>query len=110
MEGTLPLFAFNTQRVRVQSWAEETTEATLNSQLASGTSVKLEIPLDSALPIRTRPSIEVRVAADQHTSNIRDLPRPAREPVRRDSLKRREALLKGNEGSRRRQRWENGLS
>ena len=28
-------------------------------------------------------------------------------PVRRDSLKRREALLKGKEGSRRRQRWEN---
>ncbi|TKA50820.1 hypothetical protein B0A49_12736, partial [Cryomyces minteri] len=30
-----------------------------------------------------------------------------REPIRRDSLKRREALLKGKEGSRRRQRWEN---
>lgn len=31
-----------------------------------------------------------------------------REPIHRDSLKRREALLKGKEGSRRRQRWENG--
>lgn len=30
-----------------------------------------------------------------------------REPIRRDSLKRRESLLKGKEGSRRRQRWEN---
>ena len=30
------------------------------------------------------------------------------EPIRRDSLKRREALLRGREGSRRRQRWENG--
>ncbi|KAH0544296.1 hypothetical protein FGG08_001559 [Glutinoglossum americanum] len=30
-----------------------------------------------------------------------------REPLRRDSLKRREALLKGKEGSRRRRRWEN---
>lgn len=30
-----------------------------------------------------------------------------REPIRRDSLKRRELLLKGKEGSRRRQRWEN---
>jgi hypothetical protein len=27
----------------------------------------------------------------------------------RDSQKRREALLKGKEGSRRRQRWENGM-
>lgn len=32
-----------------------------------------------------------------------------REPIRRDSLKRREALLKGKDGSRRRQRWENGI-
>jgi hypothetical protein len=29
-------------------------------------------------------------------------------PVRKDSMKRRDALLKGKEGSRRRQRWENG--
>ena len=34
--------------------------------------------------------------------------RPHYEPLRRDSLKLREALLKGKEGSRRRQRWENG--
>jgi hypothetical protein len=33
-----------------------------------------------------------------------------KEPGRRDSQKRREALLKGKEGSRRRQRWENGIS
>jgi hypothetical protein len=33
-----------------------------------------------------------------------------RDPIRRDSLKRREALLKGKEGSRRRQRWENGMN
>lgn len=34
--------------------------------------------------------------------------RPRKEPLRRDSLKGREALLRGKEGSRRRQRWENG--
>jgi hypothetical protein len=33
---------------------------------------------------------------------------PARKLVRRDSLDRREALLKGKEGSRQRRRWENG--
>jgi hypothetical protein len=31
-----------------------------------------------------------------------------KEPLKRDSLKRRDALLKGKEGSRRRQRWNNG--
>ncbi|KAK6507485.1 hypothetical protein TWF481_005916 [Arthrobotrys musiformis] len=30
-----------------------------------------------------------------------------RRPLRRDSMKRREALIKGKEGTRRRQRWEN---
>jgi CHASE1-domain containing sensor protein len=33
---------------------------------------------------------------------------PRNEPMRPDSLKRREALLKGKEGSRQRRRWENG--
>ncbi|TVY13712.1 hypothetical protein LARI1_G008233 [Lachnellula arida] len=33
--------------------------------------------------------------------------RTRKEPLRRDSLKGREALLRGKEGSRRRQRWEN---
>ncbi|KAF3917476.1 hypothetical protein ABW21_db0209833 [Orbilia brochopaga] len=32
---------------------------------------------------------------------------PRRPPLRRDSMRRREALQKGKEGSRRRQRWEN---
>jgi hypothetical protein len=36
--------------------------------------------------------------------------RSRKEPLKRDSMKRREALLKGKEGSRRRQRWENGTS
>ena len=29
--------------------------------------------------------------------------------MRRDSMDRREALLKGKEGSRQRRRWENGI-
>lgn len=36
--------------------------------------------------------------------------RARKEPMKRDSMKRREALLRGTEGSRRRQRWENGTS
>lgn len=66
-----------------------------------GTSVSLTIPLD-----------EHQAARDRQAST-EGPPLPAqvyrrREPIRRDSLKRREALLKGKEGSRRRQRWENG--
>lgn len=50
-----------------------------------GTSVKLSVPLD------TKPT----------TTTTRKI-------LRRDSLDRREALLKGKEGSRQRRRWENG--
>ena len=56
-------------------------------KLIRGTSVRLSVPLDS-----------------KPTSA------PPRKLVRRDSLDRREALLKGKEGSRQRRRWENGES
>jgi R3H-associated N-terminal domain len=78
---------------------EQVTDAlytiTLSSPAAASTNVTstLSIPLDEEQP---------RSALAGY------LPR-RREPLRRDSLKRREALLKGREGSRRRQRWENGL-
>lgn len=53
-----------------------------------GTTMKLEIPLD--------------------TSDTRRTTYLPRRPLsRRDSMKRRDALLMGKEGSRRRQRWEN---
>lgn len=53
-------------------------------KLIRGTSVKISVPLDVRSPV------------------------PARKLVRRDSLDRREAFLKGKEGSRQRRRWENG--
>lgn len=57
---------------------------------AQGSGVTLSIPLDAAA--EALKAVKAR-----------------KEPLRRDSMKRREALLKGNEGSRRRQRWENGM-
>ncbi|KAJ5895387.1 Single-stranded nucleic acid binding R3H, partial [Penicillium taxi] len=62
-----------------------------------GTTVSLSIPLDDE-PLS--PSPQSKVAAPKVTFR-------RREPLRRDSLKSREALLKGKDGSRRRQRWEN---
>ncbi|KAF3480788.1 uncharacterized protein GIQ15_06135 [Arthroderma uncinatum] len=56
----------------------------------------------SPTPVRLRRSVRVDDAAVEPSSTYR-----RREPLRRDSLKRRESLLKGKEGSRRRQRWEN---
>ncbi|KAK5133813.1 hypothetical protein LTR08_007243 [Meristemomyces frigidus] len=60
--------------------------------------VTIDIPLDESVQ-EEEPAGAKREAV--HTVYKR------RQPIRRDSLVRREALLKGKEGSRRRQRWEN---
>ncbi|CAK4033398.1 hypothetical protein DOTSEDRAFT_71739 [Lecanosticta acicola] len=94
-----------TSAERVEAWtvsqAAEVLSATLLSdpspRSARGTTVTIDIPLDDANdepPPKPRPEAV-------HTVYKR------REPIRRDSLKRREALLKGKEGSRQRRRWEN---
>jgi hypothetical protein len=74
----------------VEAWTVSALQSLSVSPSARGTGVTLGIPLDSDYK---KPVVyKARV----------------KEPVRRDSQKRREALLKGKEGSRRRQRWENG--
>ncbi|KAF3092151.1 hypothetical protein TWF102_008558 [Orbilia oligospora] len=61
------------------------------------------IPLDQPEPVVKAVNTEdgAEAGADAPSTALR------RTPLRRDSMKRREALLKGKEGSRRRQRWEN---
>lgn len=91
---------------RVQAWtvdqaADVLSATSLSSPSAPrprGTTVTIDIPLDEdpAAYEASRPRPEA-----VHTVYKR------REPIRRDSLKRREALLKGKEGSRQRRRWEN---
>ncbi|KAL4949436.1 R3H-associated N-terminal domain-containing protein [Aspergillus filifer] len=74
-----------------------------------GATVSLSIPLDDPVSAPNASAApRVRIASQP----AEDAPVPKvtfrrREPLRRDSLKRREALLKGKDGSRRRQRWEN---
>lgn len=90
---------------RVEAWTVSQAAEVLSATTLSddsprptrGTTVTIDIPLDDANdepPARPRPE-------PSHTVYKR------REPIRRDSLKRREALLKGKEGSRQRRRWEN---
>lgn len=64
-----------------------------------GASVTLDIPLDASALNAEEPA---RPKPEGIQSGYK-----RREPIRRDSLKRREALLKGKEGSRQRRRWEN---
>jgi len=77
----------------VEAWTASTLQNLTISSAARGTGTSLVIPLDEV--------IEEQRAKRVVTN------KPRKDLLRRDSLKSREALLKGKDGSRRRQRWEN---
>ncbi len=91
--------AAQVQPISIEAWTEQATQSLAALSLTSpgdgarGASVALAIDID-----------EQKSAEEPRKDGYR----PRREPLRRDSLKRREALLKGKEGSRRRRQWENG--
>lgn len=95
--------------INIEAWTEEAMQSLNAVSLVSpggvpNTSASLAIDLDE-------PSYHKEdgiTGAAHRAGNPDSSYRPRREPLRRDSLKRREALLKGKEGSRRRTRWENG--
>lgn len=93
--------------IDIEAWtveqAAEALQATSISSPAQSRTVTLDIPLDehAVAAANAMATAQPRSKEAVHTVYKR------REPIRRDSLKRREALLKGKEGSRRRQRWEN---
>lgn len=100
-----PASAIDIEAWTIEQAAEALSATSLSQSPAArpnvrGASVTIDIPLDE------QPEFEARAPRAKpeavHTVYKR------REPIRRDSLKRRDALLRGKEGSRRRQRWENG--
>ena len=95
--------------INIEAWTEEATQSLGAVSLSSpgavlGSSVSLAIDLDEPTHHKQDGTAGTARRAEDAPSDYR----PRREPLRRDSLKRREALLKGKEGSRRRTRWENG--
>lgn len=96
--------------IDIEAWTvEQAAEALQATTISTPTpprpraNVTIEIPLDenALAAANAMATAKPRSKQEVHVVHKR------REPVRRDSLKRREALLKGKEGSRRRQRWEN---
>lgn len=91
------------QPINIEAWTEQATQSLAAVSFVSpggvpATSGSLAIDLDETAESKQ----------DNSSNDATTVYRPRREPLRRDSLKRREALLKGKEGSRRRIRWENG--
>lgn len=104
-----------TRPIDIDNWTESTIESlstlAISAAITSprgprGTTVTLDIPLDVEQPTKQEQKDvdpALTAGATARAGYVR-----RREPSRRDSLKSREALLKGKEGSRRRQKWENG--
>ncbi|KAI4603420.1 hypothetical protein KJ359_003230 [Pestalotiopsis sp. 9143b] len=85
----------------IEAWTISALESLSVSPSVTGTT-PLAIPLDENVQSAVRkPSVRVQ----EPEQNV--ITPPRRPPSRRDSMKRREALLKGKEGSRQRRRWEN---
>lgn len=80
----------STSGIDIEAWTVSALQSLNVSGSPRGTGVTLSIPLDTP-------------EEDYTPKHLRP------KPIPRDSQKRREALLKGKEGSRRRQRWENGM-
>jgi hypothetical protein len=76
--------------VDIETWTVTALQSLSVSTSAVGAGVTLSIPLDASCEGLPKPALRHKL-------------------LHRDSQKRREALLKGKEGSRRRQRWENGM-
>ncbi|KAF6823277.1 UV-damaged DNA-binding protein [Colletotrichum plurivorum] len=101
---TPPLAALNPPQtvatpVDIESWSLQALEALSISPKARGTGTPLAINIDAQVT-----TTSVTIAPDAQPAQNPPIRRPL---SRRDSQKKREALLKGNEGSRQRRRWEN---
>lgn len=105
----LPQQAAAPQPIDIETWTEQATAAmgsvTISApgEVVGATAVTLAIPLDDDA-LATGGAVQpVGAAAAAKEGGLYK----RKAPLRRDSMNRREALLKGKEGSRQRRRWEN---
>ncbi|PON22347.1 hypothetical protein TGAM01_v208830 [Trichoderma gamsii] len=102
-----PATAAPNSAIDIEAWTISALQSLSVSPIARGTGSPLTIPLD-ALATPSKRSISRQqvtiVTSSAEAALVTPLRRP---PSARDSQKRREAVLKGKEGSRQRRRWEN---
>ncbi|KAI1248683.1 hypothetical protein MGN70_009883 [Eutypa lata] len=87
--------------IDIETWTISALQSLSVSPAARGTGTPLTIPLDDSAIRKSSVTVQDPRAK---SSAVTPPPRPLSS---RDSLRRREALLKGKEGSRQRRRWEN---
>ncbi|KAI1322298.1 hypothetical protein F5Y16DRAFT_386901 [Xylariaceae sp. FL0255] len=87
--------------IDIAAWTVSALESLSIAPDARGTGASLSIPLDE--PKKSKGPVSI----NDPRARFGAVTPPARPPSRRDSMRRRDALLKGKEGSRQRRRWEN---
>lgn len=94
--------------IDIDAWTIAALQSLNVSPAARGIGSPLAIPIDQQRISRT-PTKDATPKAVKFDANRSPSPPtpPRRPPSRRDSQVKREALLKGKEGSRQRRRWEN---
>ncbi|PNY28338.1 Uncharacterized protein TCAP_01737 [Tolypocladium capitatum] len=88
--------------VDIDAWTLSALQSLSVSPVARGTGSPLAIPIDQHSAAAAKR--QTRTGALDDSATPEPLRRP---PSRRDSQRRREEVLRGNEGSRQRRRWEN---
>ena len=91
--------------IDIDAWTISALQSLSVSPIARGTGTPLAIPIDERTAAAAKQATRIVTFSNAATPET-----PRRPPSRRDSQARREAVLKGNEGSRQRRRWENGAT
>jgi hypothetical protein len=91
--------------IDIDAWTVAALQSLSVSPIARGTGTPLAIPIDDEGCVAIKTTVRIATAK---AGVPRDEETPRRPPSRRDSQRKREAVLKGKEGSRQRRRWENG--
>jgi hypothetical protein len=105
----------STVTVDIEAWTVAALESLSVAPIARGTGNALSIPLDAEHPSGTpgngaaTAGMKLRGVAFETGDAFGATITPPRRPLsRRDSMRKRDELVKGKEGSRQRRRWENG--
>lgn len=107
--GIFPATPTANATIDIEAWTISALQSLSVSPIARGTGTPLSIPLDALATPSKRSVSRQQVTIVASTTEAAVVTPPRRPPSARDSLKRRDALLKGKEGSRQRRRWENGI-
>ena len=102
--------------IDIDAWTVSALQSLSISPVARGIGSPLTIPIDelhapaSRKPAAAGAALRAGVSFTEEGIAAAVSAAPGRPPSRRDSQRKREAVLKGKEGSRQRRRWENGTS